>query len=149
MKEARMIAEQGFLLSEMNRRLLQIVRIGVIQEIDYAKAKARVKIGDNVTGWRPWVSLAKGWIPPVVGDQVVVLSPNGDFEQGIILSALYHSKSKPPSDKENEIKFKLSENSSFCFDSNLEKLTVQIGPHTLELNALVLFLNNMPLLPGI
>jgi phage baseplate assembly protein V len=144
-----MIAEQGFALSEMNRRLLQIVRIGVIQEIDYAKVKARVKVGNNVTGWRPWVALAKAWIPPTVGDQVVVLSPNGDFEQGILLSALYHSKSKPPSNKENELKIKLSENSSVCFDSNLEKLTVKIGAHTLELNTLGLFLNNMPILPGV
>jgi phage baseplate assembly protein V len=144
-----MIAEQGFALSEMNRRLLQIIRIGIIQEIDYVKAKARVKIGDNITGWRPWVSLAKAWIPPSVGDQVVVLSPNGDFEQGIILSALYHSKSKAPSNKENEIKFKLSETSSICFDSDLEKLTIKIGPQTLELNAFGLFLNNMPILPGI
>jgi phage baseplate assembly protein V len=144
-----MIAEQGFALSEMNRRLLQIVRIGVIQEIDYTKAKARVKVGDNVTGWRPWVSLAKAWIPPAVGDQVVVLSPNGDFEQGILFPALYHSKSKPPSNKENELKIKLSENSSVCFDSNLEKLTVKIGLQTLELNSLGLYLNGMPLLPGI
>jgi phage baseplate assembly protein V len=144
-----MIAEQGFVLSEMNRRLLQIVRIGVIQEIDYSKAKARVKVGDNVTGWRPWVSQAKAWIPPAVGDQVVVLSPNGDFEQGILLPALYHSKSKPPSNKGNEIKFKLSENSSVCFDSNLENLTIKIGTQTLELNTLGLFLNNMPILPGV
>jgi phage baseplate assembly protein V len=144
-----MIAEQGFVLSEMNRRLLQIVRIGVIQEIDYNKAKARVKIGDNTTGWRPWISLAKAWIPPAVGDQVVVLSPNGDFEQGVLLPALYHSKAKAPSNEENEIKFRLSESSSICFDSDLEKLTIKIGPQTLELNALGLFLNNMPILPGI
>jgi phage baseplate assembly protein V len=144
-----MIAEQGFALSEMNRRLLQIVRIGVIQEIDYTKVKARVKVGDNVTGWRPWVSQAKAWIPPAVGDQVVVLSPNGDFEQGVLLPALYHSKSKPPSNKKNELKIKLSESSSVCFDSNLENLTIKIGPQTLELSALGLFLNNMPILPGV
>jgi phage baseplate assembly protein V len=144
-----MIAEQGFALSEMNRRLLQIVRIGVIQEIDYAKAKARVKIGDNMTGWRPWVSLAKGWIPPAVGDQVVVLSPNGDFEQGIILSALYHSKSKPPSDKENEIKFKFAEHNYITFDFDLQKMAIKIGPQMLEFSALGLFLNNMPILPGV
>jgi phage baseplate assembly protein V len=144
-----MLAEQSFVLSEMNRRLLQIIRIGVIQEVDAAKAKARVKIGDNVTGWRPWVSPANAWNPPVVGDQVVILSPNGDFEQGVILPALYHTNSKAPSDKLNEIMFKFSENSSVCFDSNLEKLTIKIGPQTLELNALGLFLNNMPIVPGL
>jgi phage baseplate assembly protein V len=144
-----MLAEQGFLLSEMNRRLLQIVRIGVIQEIDYSKAKARVKVGDNVTGWRPWVSLAKGWIPPAVGDQVVVLSPNGDFEQSVILPALSSNKKPPPSDKSNEIMFKFSENSYVCFDSKLEKLTVKIGPQTLEFSALGLFLNNLPITPGL
>jgi phage baseplate assembly protein V len=142
-----MIAEQGFLLSEMNRRLLQIVRIGVIQEIE--GTKARVKIGDNVTGLRPWISLAKAWIPPTVGEQVVVLSPNGDFEQSVILPALYSNKKTAPSDNPNEIMFKFSENSSVRFDSNLEKLTIKIGPQTLELNALGLFLNNMPILPGI
>jgi phage baseplate assembly protein V len=144
-----MLAEQGFVLSEMNRRLLQIIRIGVIQEVNVAKAKVRVKIGDNVIGWRPWVSPANAWNPLVVGDQVVILSPNGDFEQGIILPALYHAKSKAPSNKENEIMFKLAENSFVRFDSNLENLTIKIGPQTLELNAFGLFLNDMPIAPGL
>lgn len=144
-----MIAEQGFALSEMNRRLLQIVRIGVIQEIDYAQAKARVKIGDNLTGWRPWVSLAKGWIPPFVGDQVVVLSPNGDFEQSVLISALYHNKSKPPSDKKNEMKFEFSADNFIIFDFDLQELTIKIGPQRLDLNALGLFLNGLPITPGI
>lgn len=42
-----MIAEQGFLLSEMNRRLMQILRVGLIKEVDVKNAKAKVKIGDN------------------------------------------------------------------------------------------------------
>jgi phage baseplate assembly protein V len=144
-----MLAEQGFLLSEMNRRLLQIVRIGVIQEIDYSKAKARVKVGDNLTGWRLWISLSKAWMPPTVGDQVVVLSPNGDFEQSVIMPALYSNKKPAPSDEEEEIMFKFSENSHVCFDSKLEKLTVKIGPQTMDFSALGLFLNNMPILPGV
>jgi phage baseplate assembly protein V len=142
-----MIAEQGFFLSEISRRLLQIVRIGVIQEID--GTKARVKIGDNVTGFRPWISPAKAWIPPVVGDQVVVLSPNGDFEQSVLLSALYSTKTPAPSDKSNEVMFKFSDISSACFDSDLEKLTIKIGPQTLEFSALGLFLNGLPITPGL
>jgi phage baseplate assembly protein V len=140
-----MISEQGFVLSEMNRRLLQLIRVGVIKEVDFENAKAKVKIGKNVTGWRPWVALSKAWIPPVVGEQVVLLSPNGDFEQGIILPALYHTKSKAPSDNEHEMKIKLSENSYVCFDSDLEKLTVKVGMQTLELNEFGLFLNNLPI----
>lgn len=70
--------DQGYIVSELDRRLTQLIRLGTIAEVDVEYAKVKVKLGENQTGWRPWLTTAgrlKTWNPPVVGEQVVVLSP--------------------------------------------------------------------------
>ena len=60
--------EQGFTLNDLGRRLANIIRIGMIFEIDHETAKARVKICDLMTNWLPWVNSSSGnnnsWNPP-------------------------------------------------------------------------------------
>lgn len=122
-----MLAEQGYILSELDRRLTQMIRIGVIQEVDLAKAKVKVKIGDNVTDWRPWLTQAgriKTWNPPVIGEQVLVLSPSGDFEQSVVLPSLYYQKFKAPSDQNEEIKVEFSQDNFIIW--NIEKNHLQL-----------------------
>lgn len=125
-----MLAEQGYILSELDRRLTQMIRIGVIQEVDLAKAKVKVKIGDNVTDWRPWLTQAgriKTWNPPVIGEQVLVLSPSGDFEQSVILPSLYYQKFKAPSDQNEEVRIDLSENSRLVWNAEKDHLQLHLS----------------------
>lgn len=76
------------------------MRVGRVAEVDYAKAKARVKIGELTTDFMPWLTPSTAlWIPLKQGEQVVVLSPGGDLRFGIILPALYQTaKPAPASD---------------------------------------------------
>lgn len=73
-----MLTGTGFALSEIDRRLMQVIRLGRVVEVDAEKARVRVQVGENTTGERPWVTCAgaiKIWNPPAVGEQVVLLSP--------------------------------------------------------------------------
>ncbi|MFP3022837.1 MAG: phage baseplate assembly protein V, partial [Wolbachia sp.] len=45
--------ESNFAISELQRKLANIVRIGVVKEVDYEKAKVRVKIGELLTDFLP------------------------------------------------------------------------------------------------
>lgn len=75
--------EHSFNIAELQRKLANIVRIGLVKEIDYEKAKVRVKIGEFLTDWLPWITERAGkdtsWAPPDIDEQVVVLSPFGEL----------------------------------------------------------------------
>ncbi|MFJ2988334.1 phage baseplate assembly protein V [Collimonas sp. NPDC087041] len=88
-------------LSELLRLLLNLIRFGTIADIDYDIQRVRVRVGGNLTTWRPWITLragdAQSWFPPSLGEQVIVLSPEGELTNAVILLALYSDKSGPPS----------------------------------------------------
>jgi len=96
-------------LSEIERRLAGLVWIGRLYDVLYDPPRARVLYGEDdfwppihenpfqpvqeVTNWLPWLTDRgmndRSWTPPEEGEQVLVLSPSGDREQGVILGALY------------------------------------------------------------
>lgn len=100
-----MSIEQGKQISELYRRVNNMIRVGKVAEVDYKSARARVKIGKNTTDFLPWlVPSTAAWIPLQKDEQVVVLSPNGDLSFGMILPALYQSAKPAPSSDTAEIK---------------------------------------------
>lgn len=68
--------ESNFAISELQRKLANIVRIGLVKEVDYEKARVKVQIGKFLTDWLPWITSKAGkdrdWCPPDIDEQVVV-----------------------------------------------------------------------------
>lgn len=93
-------------LFEVERRLANHRRTGVIDEIDHGKGVARVKIegGDQPfrTGWIPWKEIAAGGIsthiPPTVGQQVDVMSESGDLTDAVIDFSTHSNANPRPHD---------------------------------------------------
>lgn len=76
-------------LGDLERRARNRKRTGTISEVDNAKGLARVDLGGGlVTRWSPWGEIAAGGIkthiPPTVGQQVDVVSENGDLTDSVI-----------------------------------------------------------------
>jgi phage baseplate assembly protein gpV len=80
-------------VAELDRRGRNRKRTGVVDQVDTAKGVARVKIADGeqgpyLTGWLPWKEIAAGGIkshiPPTKGEQVDVVSENGDLTDAVI-----------------------------------------------------------------
>jgi phage baseplate assembly protein V len=90
----------GFESTEMDRRLSNLIKFGTVQEVDYPHAVVRVKAGDILSGWLPWQTQRAGnnitWHAPEIGEQVIVLSPSGEMNQGVVLTGLYQSLKPPP-----------------------------------------------------
>ena len=97
--------QDGYALSDLAKRLSNIIRIGTIFEINVQTAKARVKIGELETDFLPWANANSGsnnsWNPPEVDEQVIILSPSGDLSQAVILPSLYKNNA---SDSDQNIK---------------------------------------------
>lgn len=102
-----MSIEQGNQISDLYRRLNNLLRVGTVTEVDYAKAKAKVKIGKITTDYLPWmVPSTDTWFPLKNGEQVLVLSPNGNLSMGIIMPALYQSAMPAPSSDDKKVVIK-------------------------------------------
>ncbi len=95
-----MSADLHLRVTELERRLENIVIIGTIIKADYDQALVRVESGDLKTGWLPWLTQRAGgdrsWNAPEVGEQVVVFSPSGEPAQGVVLPALFQTASPAP-----------------------------------------------------
>ena len=97
--------QDGYALSDLAKRLSNIIRIGTIFEINHQTAKARVKVGELETDFLPWANSNSGsnnsWNPPEIDEQVIILSPSGDLSQAVILPSLYKNNA---SDSDQNIK---------------------------------------------
>lgn len=86
--------------SETERILANMIRVGVIAELDEANARVKVKAGGLTTDWLPWVTARAGatrtWSAPRPGEQVVVMAPYGDSAQGVVLPAIYQDNHAAP-----------------------------------------------------
>ena len=93
-------------LTELSRRLENLIRIGTIAAVNHAAAKCRVKTGGITTGWMPWFAHRAGttrdWDPPTIGEQVMVFSPSGELAGGIALIGIYSSGNTSPSSDADE-----------------------------------------------
>lgn len=74
-------------------RLANMAQMGVIEQVDYANPpKARVRIGELLTGWLRMGARRAGdahesWAYSP-GEEVLVVSTSGDFRQGVIVCAI-------------------------------------------------------------
>ena len=120
--------KDGFNLNDLARRLANLIRIGQIFAIDYEVAKARIKIGDLETDWLPWMTANSGenknWNPPEIDEQVIVLSPCGELNQGIILPSLYRGNAPENSGDVQSITF--ADGSKISFDRSSGNLDLDI-----------------------
>lgn len=126
-----MLTGTGFALSEIDRRLTQVIRLGRVVEVDAEKARVRVQVGENTTGERPWVTCAgaiKIWNPPAVGEQVVLLSPGGDLDQSIVLPSLYYRSFAAPSQDPNAVQVQLSEKTTALWNPTANTFSFSLSP---------------------
>ncbi|GCG08915.1 phage baseplate assembly protein [Escherichia coli] len=68
-------------LTEIMRLITNLIRTGVVTEVDRENWLCRVKTGDLETNWISWLTLRAGnartWWRPSEGEQVVLLSLGG------------------------------------------------------------------------
>lgn len=99
--------DQAYLLEEVINRLNNLIRIGQISEVN-DEGRVKVKIGEIVTNWLDVLHNKAGksikkYSPPSVYETVLIISPMGDLEQGLVLPGLFTDAIKAPvstSDKE-------------------------------------------------
>lgn len=79
--------------AEADRRIGNVLSLGVVQSIDAGAARAVVQIGDLVTPAIPVAQLRAGalsfWWMPTPGEQVLVGAPSGDMARAVIIASVF------------------------------------------------------------
>lgn len=96
-------------VAELLRLIANLIRLGAIAEVDHGDPAAdppqpprvRVKSGELLTAWVPWLASRAGttrdWNPPTVGEQCVLFSPGGDTANAFATPGLYQNAHPAPS----------------------------------------------------
>ena len=125
-------------LSEINRRLSNIARMGTISELSDETARVRVRIGQLHTDWLPWFTHRAGsdrsWWAPEPGEQVMVISPGGDLSQGVVLPAIYQNDHPSPKIERTVHHVEYADNSTVEYDREAHQFQMDLGPVRITIN---------------
>ena len=120
---------QEFRIVELARRLANVVRPGVVAEVDHEAGTVRVQYADSaeaLTDWLPWLTQRAGgdafWWPPAVGEQVLLLAPSGDLANAIVLGSLYSDAHPAPETSPDKHLVRYSDGAEIEYDRAAHRL---------------------------
>ena len=108
----------------------EAIQYGVIATVDHANSTCTVTLGDLTTGELPWVAQRAGgmrcWSPPSIGEQCVVLAPEGDLENGLVILGLYSDDNPPPSNDPDVVQIDMPDGASFSYNHATHALAITL-----------------------
>lgn len=118
---------RAFDQTETDRRLANMASYGVVSEIDPETGRARIQIGELLTGWLPVMATRAGgdrtWAMVEAGEQVAVLAPSGDFANALILGGMYSGAHPAPADSENVTRMEFADGAVVEYDRAAHRLS--------------------------
>ncbi|UUE36556.1 phage baseplate assembly protein V [Pectobacterium aroidearum] len=107
--------------AELLRLLENVLRVGVVTEIDVDEWRVRVSAGGLHTDWLRWNALRAGafsvWIPPSVGEQVLLGCIGGNPETAVILGSIYSDENPAPGSSSSELVIKAPDGAKVRYDA--------------------------------
>lgn len=88
-------------ISELARALRNMIRTGIIVEVDIKAGCCRVQTGGIYTDWLQWLTNRAGrsrtWWAPSVGEQVLLLAIGGELDTAFVLPGIFSDENPAPS----------------------------------------------------
>lgn len=121
----------GYDVSELNRQISNLVRIGTVKELDEANARVKLSVSGLTTDWLPWSAARAGktrtWSPPQVGEQVIMVSPFGDMGQAVVVGSLFSDTDPAPAASKDQETTVYPDGSTVDYNSATNTLTVTVA----------------------
>lgn len=116
--------------SDLPRLIGDAIRLGTIESVDRANATCTMTIGGIVTPDLPWLAFRAGgsaaWSPPTIGEQGVLLCPEGDTAAGVVLLGLYSDANPAPSSAEKVDLLRFADGAEIAYDAATHALTAKL-----------------------
>lgn len=117
-------------INESNREQGNAIRFGTIAEVDAGAARCRVQSGDVLSDWVPWFVPRAGetieWSAPSVGEQCMLLSPEGDTTGAVALRGIYSSQFPAPSGEASSHLVRYPDGAEVEYDSGAHALYARL-----------------------
>ncbi|VDZ76690.1 phage tail protein [Salmonella bongori] len=88
-------------IQELTRAIRNLIRSGVVTEVDTAQGLCRVQSGGIQTAWLNWLTTRAGrsrtWWAPSVGEQVLLLAIGGELDTAFVLPGIFSDDNPAPS----------------------------------------------------
>ncbi|MFB9085579.1 phage baseplate assembly protein V [Erwinia tracheiphila] len=124
--------------AELIRLLENILRVGVVNAVDEESWRVRVQSGELQTDWLRWSATRAGafslWVPPSVGEQVLLGCIGGNPETAVIIGSLYSNDHPAPGSSLKEMVLTAPDGASFRYDAQTGALEAQ-GMKTTHIKA--------------
>lgn len=107
-----------------------IARLGSIASVDPKARRCTVTIGDLTTGPLPWITVRAGntrtWSAPTVGEQCLLICPEGETENGVVLPGLYSDAFDAPEDDPDIDATVYADGARIAYDAKSHTLTATL-----------------------
>lgn len=114
-------------VAELKRMISNLIRQGTIYKVKGDRVK--VRSGEIITAWLPWFTNRAGksqtWWSPSIGEQVFILSPNGNLELGCVLPSLYCDNYPAPSQSNDGHFVRFPDGATFEYEPDTGTLTIK------------------------
>ncbi|MCZ7350665.1 phage baseplate assembly protein V [Escherichia coli] len=115
--------------AELMRLISNIIRTGVIFDVNPQTWEVRVRSGGLETGWLRWSTARAGafsvWVPPATGEQVAFVCIGGNPETAIIIGRLWSDDIPAPGSTLKEIIMTAPDGAVFRYDADAGALEVK------------------------
>lgn len=127
-------------IATLSRMVENLIRIGTIAEVDHVAHRVRVESGELLTEWIKWrtgrAGATRSWSPPTIGEQVMILSPSGVLDNGIVMPSIFSDTHDSPSDSPAEHVMLFPDGARIAYDHVSGALTAS-GIQTATIQAAV------------
>lgn len=125
-------------LQEVARALRNMIRTGVVVEIDHAAGRCRVQTGGIKTDWLQWLTNRAGrsrtWWAPSAGEQVLLLAVGGELDTAFVLPGIYSDEHNAPSASADALHVAFPDGAVIEYEPETGALTVS-GIKTADITA--------------
>lgn len=88
-------------LQEIARAIRNLIRTGIVTDVDHDEGLCRVQTGGMQTTWLNWLTCRAGrsrvWWAPSVGEQVLLLAIGGELDTAFVLPGIFSGDNPAPS----------------------------------------------------
>lgn len=92
--------------AEIERILSNMIRMGVVEELDEANARVKIRANGIVTDWIPFPAARAGatrtWSAPRKGEQIALFAPYGDTAQAFAGQSFYQDDHPAPAGSKDQ-----------------------------------------------
>ena len=125
-------------INELARAIRNLVRTGVVVEIDLNAGRCRVRTGGIITDWLQWLTQRAGrsrtWWAPSIGEQVLILAVGGELDTAFVLPGIFSDDHPAPSASADALHIAFPDGAVIEYEPETSALTVS-GIKTADVTA--------------